>query len=216
MRIDVNDIMGRFAIAVSKEATFGEIIRAMGRFGVGAVTVIDADQRPVGVVSETDLLVKAAQPAGAPLFEASDEWQRGDKAAGVTAAQLMTTPAITVTPRTSVREAARLMHAKQVKQLPVVDPASGRIIGTLHQRDVLRVFLRPAAELEADIKAVLPHRHALTLDIDQGVVTVGGSVEWRSQAVALEERIWLIDGVVDVRSEVVYDKDDLAVVPSGW
>ncbi|SDK40537.1 BON domain-containing protein [Nonomuraea maritima] len=216
MRIDVNDIMGRFAIAVSKEATFGEIIRAMGRFGVGAVTVIDADQRPVGVVSETDLLVKAAQPAGAPLFEASDEWQRGDKAAGVTAAQLMTTPAITVTPGTSVREAARLMHAKQIKQLPVVDPASGRIIGTLHQRDVLRVFLRPAAELEADIKAVLPQRHALTLDIDQGVVTVGGSVEWRSQAVALEERIWLIDGVVDVRSEVVYDKDDLAVVPSGW
>lgn len=216
MQIEVNDIMGRFAIAVSKEATFGEIIRAMGRFGVGAVTVIDADQRPVGVVSETDLLVKAAHPAGTPLFEASDEWQRGDKAAGVTAAQLMTTPAITVTPRTSVREAARLMHAKQIKQLPVVDPESGRIIGTLHQRDVLRVFLRPAEELEADIRALLPHRHALKIDIDQGVVTVAGTVEWRSQAVALEERIWLIDGVVDVRSEVVYDKDDLAVVPSGW
>ncbi|MEV4582907.1 CBS domain-containing protein [Nonomuraea jabiensis] len=217
MSLEVNDIMGRVAIAVLKEASFTEIVEAMERFAVGAVTVIDAYRRPVGVVSEDDLLLKEVDTArhSVPIFESRRRQQEHRKAAGVTAAQLMTSPAITVTPGTSVRDAARLMHAKRVKQLPVVDTNTGRIVGTLHQRDVLRVFIRPAEELAADIRAVLPDPAAFTVGIHQGVVTISGVVEWKSQALALTEQLRLIEGVVDVRSEVAFDKDDLLIVPSG-
>ncbi|MEU8149486.1 CBS domain-containing protein [Nonomuraea sp. NPDC048901] len=52
MSIQVKDVMGRVAIAVLEEASFAEIVAAMKRFAVGAVTVIDADRRPVGVVRQ--------------------------------------------------------------------------------------------------------------------------------------------------------------------
>ncbi|MFI9847031.1 CBS domain-containing protein [Nonomuraea sp. NPDC051941] len=217
MSLEVKDIMGRVAIAVLEEASFAEIVEAMERFALGAVTVIDAERRPVGVVSEDDLLLKEADTVrhSVSSLESREQRQEHRKAAGVTAAQLMTSPAITVTPGTSVRDAARLMHAKRVKQLPVVDMNTGRIVGTLHQRDVLRVFIRPVEELAADIRAVLPDPAAFTVGIHQGVVTISGVVEWKSQALALTEQIRLIEGVVDVRSEVAFDKDDLLIMPSG-
>lgn len=215
MSIEVKDVMGRVAIAVLEDAPFADIVAAMKRYAVGAVTVIDADRRPVGVVSEDDLLLKETDPVrhAVSMFESRSQRREHEKAAGVRAAQLMTSPAITVTPGTFVRDAARLMHDKRIKQVPVIDVVTGRIIGTLHQRDALRVFSRPATDLEADIKAVLPDPEAFTIEIDQGVVTITGSVQWRSQAIALAEAVRAIEGVVDVVAEVTSGKDDLIVVP---
>ncbi|MFI7149699.1 CBS domain-containing protein [Nonomuraea sp. NPDC050022] len=215
MSIQVKDVMGRVAIAVLEEASFAEIVAAMKRFAVGAVTVIDADRRPVGVVSEDDLLLKEADPVrhSVSMFESRRRRSEHEKAAAVTAAELMTFPAITVTPGTAVRDAARLMHDKRLKQLPVIDPVTGRIVGTLHQRDVLRVFTRPAADLEADVRAVLPDTGAFSVEVDNGVVTVGGRVRHRSQAIAVTEAVRKVEGVVDVVCEVSFEKEDLLIVP---
>ncbi|MEO3867628.1 CBS domain-containing protein [Nonomuraea sp. B12E4] len=215
MSIEVKDVMGRVAIAVLEDARFADIVAAMKRFAVGAVTVIDADRRPVGVVSEDDLLLKEADTVrhAVSMFESRRQRREHEKAAGVRAAQLMTSPAITVTPGTSVRDAARLMHDKRIKQLPVIDVVTGRIVGTLHQRDVLRVFTRPIAELEADIRAVLDDPETFTLEIDKGVVTISGQVRRRSQAIALVEAVRAVEGVVDVVADVASDEDDLIVVP---
>ncbi|GAA2216447.1 hypothetical protein GCM10009850_119160 [Nonomuraea monospora] len=64
----------------------------------------------------------------------------------------MTSPAITVTPGTPLRDAARLMYDDRVKPLTVIDPVADRISGTLHQRGVLRVFSRPADEPAAEAR----------------------------------------------------------------
>ncbi|MBN6054317.1 CBS domain-containing protein [Nonomuraea sp. RK-328] len=214
--MEVKDVMGRVAIAVLEDASFSEIIGAMRRFAVGAVTVIDAERRPVGVVSEDDLMLKESEPAGrhgVSMFESHRRHQEHRKAAGVTAAQLMTSPAITVNPGTPLRDAARLMRDRRVKQLPVVDPVSGRVAGTLHQRDVLRVFTRPAADLLADIQARVPDLAAYAIEIDQGVVTVRGRCRRRSQAIALTQTIRGVEGVVDVVSELDHEEEDLLIVP---
>ncbi|MFG1949447.1 CBS domain-containing protein [Nonomuraea sp. NPDC048826] len=216
MSIKVKDVMGRVVIAVSPDMSFAGIVAAMKRFSVGAVTVIDADQRPVGVVSEDDLLLKEIGPVprGVPMLTSRRRRREHDKAAAVTASQLMTSPAITVTPGTGVRDAARLMHARHVKQLPVIDAVTGRVIGTLHRRDVLRVFTRAAAELEADIRAALPQEGTFTIEIDAGVVRIGGRARWRSQAIAVTAAVRAVEGVVDVVDEVAFDEDDLVIVPS--
>ncbi|MFI7439985.1 CBS domain-containing protein [Nonomuraea indica] len=215
MAIEVKDVMGRVAIAVSEDAPFTEIVAAMRRYAVGAVTVIDAERRPVGVVSEADLLLKESDPVrhSVSMFESRRQRQDHRKAAGVTAAQLMTSPAITVNPATPVRAAARTMHEQRVKQLPVVDPVTGRIVGTLHQRDVLRVFTRPAAELMADIRAQLPDARALSIEIDRGVVTLRGTVETRSQAIAMTERLRSLEGVVDVVADLTCTREDIVAPP---
>ncbi|MER6950218.1 CBS domain-containing protein [Nonomuraea sp. NPDC000554] len=215
MTIEVKDIMGRVAIAVLQEASFTEIVDAMKRYAVGAVTVIDAERRPVGVVSEEDLLLKEVDTArhSVSMYESRKQREDHEKAAGVTAAQLMTSPAITVTPETAVRDAARMMRDRHIKQLPVVDPATGHVVGTLHQQDVLRVFTRPIAEIEAEIADLVGKPEAFSIKIEGGIVTIGGKVERKSQVIALVERIRAVEGVVDVVSDLTYDREDILIVP---
>ncbi|MFE3454670.1 CBS domain-containing protein [Nonomuraea sp. NPDC059194] len=213
MSVQVKDVMGRVAIAVLENASFADILAAMRRYAVGAVTVIDADRRPVGVITEDDLILKEIDPVPHPatVFESGKKRAEHRKAAARTAAELMTSPAITVTPATFVKDAARTMHDSRIKQLPVIDALTGRMIGTLHEADVLRVFTRPAAELEADVRQLVGGGFSITAD--RGVVTISGHVERASQAVALVERVRQLEGVVDVVSELTYLRDDLFVVP---
>ncbi|QYC43436.1 inosine 5'-monophosphate dehydrogenase [Nonomuraea coxensis DSM 45129] len=215
MAIEVKDLMGRVAIAVMQDAPFADIVAAMKRFAVSAVTVIDAERRPVGVVTADDLLMKETDPVrhSVSIYESRRQRAEHAKAAAVTAAQLMTSPAITVAPRDPVRSAARLMHDKHIKQLPVVDPDTGRIVGTLHQRDVLRVFTRPVEELAAEVRAVLSEHGTYTVEIDRGVVRISGEAERRSQVIALVERVRAVEGVIDVVADVRCGRDDLVAVP---
>ncbi|MEV8634845.1 CBS domain-containing protein [Streptosporangium sp. NPDC051023] len=59
MTLQVKDVMGLVAIAVRPEATFAELVTTMRRYKVGAVAVIDEEGRPIGMVSEDDLLLIA-------------------------------------------------------------------------------------------------------------------------------------------------------------
>ncbi|GGK94028.1 hypothetical protein Sme01_58310 [Sphaerisporangium melleum] len=217
--MEVRQVMGRAGIAVRQDAPFSEIVATMKKYAVGAVAVIDLDRRPVGVVSEDDLLLKETGPASTlPLTRRSREERR--KADGLRAGELMTAPAITVTPGTSLRDAARLMHEKRIKQLPVIDPVTGRIEGTVHQSDLLRVFQRPAAELRDDVMTTIrdetgldPER--LSIDIADGVVTIAGEAEHASQVSSLVEAIRQVEGVVAVIPDLTspVGENDAIVLP---
>ncbi|MCA2229937.1 CBS domain-containing protein [Nonomuraea aurantiaca] len=215
MSIKVRDVMRNVAIAVREDASFAEIVRTMRRYTLGAISVIDAGGRPVGVVSEDDLLLKELDPVrhSAPIFGRRKRREEQEKAAAVTASALMTTPAITVTPGTPVRDAARLMHEKRIKQLPVIDAATGRIIGILHRSDLLRVFGRSTGELEREIRAVIGDLTSVSVGISGGVVRLSGRVARGSEAIRLVEEIRRVDGVIDVVSELTYDRADRIVVP---
>ncbi|MFF0862037.1 universal stress protein [Nonomuraea sp. NPDC003560] len=78
-----------------------------------------------GVRVETDLYEGPAARLLVVLPPARHRREH-DKAVAVRAAQLMTSPAVTVTPGTAVRDAARLMHDKRIERLLVIDPVRGR------------------------------------------------------------------------------------------
>ena len=94
-----------------------------------------------------------------------------------------------MTPGAPVRDAARLMHEKRIKQLPVIDAVTGRIVGTLHRSDVLRVFTRSTGQLESDVKAVIGDLKPVSVSVSGGVVTISGRVARGSEAVQLTEEI---------------------------
>src|SRR5690606_5626237 len=154
MTIHVRDVMGRVAIAVLEDATFGDIVAVMRRYAVGAVTVIDADRRPVGVVSQDDLLLKEIDPVRhrVSIYESDRHEADHRKAAGRTRRPSMPGLAMTVKPSSPVRGDARVVHERRLKQLPVIDSFTRRRAGPLHQHDVLRVLSLPAAEIEADVR----------------------------------------------------------------
>ncbi|MER5736847.1 CBS domain-containing protein [Streptomyces sp. NPDC002262] len=201
----VADVMTKKVVAVRPDASFKEIVTAMERWKVTALPVLEGEGRVVGVVSEADLLLK--EEFHDHRLGMVEQLRRRDataKAGSDRAAELMTTPAVTVRPEASLPRAARLMATRRVKRLPVVD-ADGMIQGVVSRSDLLKVFLRSDGELADEIRRdvvtrLFPlSRDRIEVRVDAGVVTLTGEVR-DSTLVPLAERLArAVEGVVDVR-----------------
>jgi CBS domain-containing protein len=150
----VKDVMSTLPVWVSETASFREIAARLRECRVSAFPVLDAHGKVIGVVSEADLLAKEAvlgEPGGiAGVLAGLMHRAAQAKAAGVTAADLMTSPAVTIGPGDTVEHAARLMYDRKVKRLPVVDQG-GRLVGIISRTDILAVFDRTDAEIREEI-----------------------------------------------------------------
>jgi CBS-domain-containing membrane protein len=216
-RSSVKDVMTRSVVAVRETAGYKSLVTAMRWRRVSAFPVLDTADHVVGVVSEADLLFKEAGPGShtGPARSLLAPARRGEraKAAAVTAAELMSKPAITIGPDASVAEAAKLMCARRVKRLPVVDPA-GVLVGIVSRVDVLSVFDRPDEQIRDDvITKVIAEEFALNpfafdVTVKSGIVTITGQVERRAIAPDLIDTIRHAEGVVDVRDRTSYPPED--------
>ena len=123
------------------------------------------------------------------------------------AADLMTSPAVTVTPDDTVDYAARLMYSRKVKRLPVVD-AAGRPVGIVSRTDILAVFDRTAGEIRMEIMThVIPGRSEpswYSVLVKDGVVTLEGTPETVGIGHNIVRRARHVQGVVAVRDRLVY------------
>ena len=150
----VRDIMTSSVITVTPTTPYKDIVGLLTRHRISAVPVVDADRRVLGVVSEADLVYKlefASPVPQAPVFERKRVRMARERAAGTTAQDLMTSPAVTVLEAESIIAAARRMDSQRIKRLPVVNEL-GRLTGILARADVLRTYLREDAEIEAEIR----------------------------------------------------------------
>jgi CBS domain-containing protein len=220
MRRTVQDVMTREVVAVRGPTPFKELVRLLNEHRVTAVPVLDdAGRQVVGVVSESDLVLKEVAPlreGHTSLFETAEHRGERAKAASLTAAELMTAPAVTVGPDEPVATAARRMYDRRVKRLPVVDHG-GALVGIVTRADLLKVFLRSDEELRFD---VLDHvggdllrltPGAVEVGVSDGVVRLTGRVRRRSQALTLEKVTGAVDGVVAVASRLTWKVDDVDV-----
>ncbi len=206
----VKDVMTNCVVAVREDADFKEMVAVMRSRRISAFPVIDSSGRVVGVVSEADLLLKETTPA-LPRGATWPPWRLRDrsKAAGVTAAELMTKPAVTIGEDAAVAEAARLMQSRKVKRLPVVD-GNGRLRGIITRTDVLSVFERPDYEIwDEVIKEVVVGEFGLdpelfVVTVASGIVTITGSVQRRPDALSLLATIRHLEGVIGVRDRLSY------------
>ncbi|MFB6716886.1 CBS domain-containing protein [Streptomyces sp. NPDC056358] len=195
----VSDLMTPTAISVQRGTRFKEIARLLDEFGVTAVPVVDESGCVVGVVSEADLL------------------RRRDSGSGMNAAaDLMSHPAITAAPEWNAVRAARVMEKYKVKRLPVVD-SGHRLIGVLSRSDLLQLFLRRDHAIQEEIlEDVLTltlrlNPSSLTVEVDDGLVTLSGTVSRRSLVPIVLRLCRSVDGVVDVINRLDYEQDDLPV-----
>jgi CBS domain-containing protein len=95
-------------------------LELLAQYEVGALMVMDAG-RLVGVFSERDYTRKVAL--------------QGRNSRETTVAEIMSRQVLSVTPRTVVREAMRLMSERKIRHLPVVDGAM--VLGMISIRDLL-------------------------------------------------------------------------------
>lgn len=221
----VSTFMTTDVATVREDTAFHDIARVLAERRVGAVPVLDADDRVLGVVSEGDLLPKlefADEPdEGAGLFERRAHRQARHKAAGLVAKDLMTTPAATVPEDSTVVAAARLLASCGIRRLPVVDEL-GRLVGIVSRGDLLKVYLRPDAELRQEIVQEVLRRvlwispAEVRVDVDGGVVTLDGELEQRSLADLLVELVRAVDGVIDVHASLTWRVDERLAAEAGY
>jgi CBS domain-containing protein len=208
----VRDVMTTKVITVDRITPYKEIAVVLAKHKISAVPVLMLGRHVAGVVSEADLLAaqqkreRAVQAAtGGGLHFA----HRHDVHQGLTAEQLMTSPAITINPEAALSTAARLMNSHNLKSLPVVNPDGG-LAGIVSRCDLLRVFLRSDEDIAGEVRdmlsKVLPtDPDAVSARVRNGVVILGGQPAAGTDpglvpvAVRL---IWDIAGVVDVIDKV--------------
>ncbi|UKY47925.1 CBS domain-containing protein [Streptomyces inhibens] len=194
----VADLMTPDAVVVQPGTRFREIAHLLEEYDITAVPVIDEDERPVGVVSEADLLRRQTDKFGPSTAEA-----------------IMTSPAVVAHPEWNAVRAARTMEEKKVKRLPVVDD-SGRLIGVISRRDLVQLFLRRDRAIQEEILEDVLTRtlgvspSAVTVDVAHGTVTLSGSLERKSLVPIAVRLCESVDGVVEVNDRLTFLQDDTA------
>jgi CBS domain-containing protein len=210
MKTAVKEIMTTQVVAVKLGASFKEMAAALRENRVSAFPVIDDEGKVIGVVSEADMLAKEVLNADHfGTITAMLHRREQDKADGLTARDLMTHPAVTVTPDDSVEQAARLMYTLQVKRLPVID-RGGFLVGIISRTDVLAVYDRPDDEIRQEIidnvivDGFLQDPDQFTVGVRAGVVTLEGSPQSVALGHDLVRKMRHVQGVVAVRDRLSY------------
>jgi CBS domain-containing protein len=116
----VRDVMSKDVRVVRPDTSVKEVVATMNKFDIGSIVVVQGD-RPVGIITERDILRRLVEPCLAPET--------------LTARQIMTSPVFTISETANIEETAKLMARKRVKKLPVIN--NGKLVGMITYTDIV-------------------------------------------------------------------------------
>jgi len=119
----VREIMSSPVLTVSKGQTVVEAARVMERGDVGAVIVTGDGGKPVGILTERDIVRRVVSKALNPME--------------IRVGEVMSTPLRTVDPEVKIVDAAKIMSRYRIRRLGVV--YKGELVGIVSSRDILGV-----------------------------------------------------------------------------
>jgi CBS domain-containing protein len=185
----------------------------MAEHGVNALPVLDEHGQLAGIVSQTDLIRKEEYQDDPAARRPPHSHRHHAQAAGLTASDVMSSPALTIGAEASIVAAARAFDRQHISHL-VLTEADGAVAGIVTPRDLLKVYLRRGADIRTEILAEVIGNHLgcdpdrARVTVTDGIVTLGGEVERKSMVQLAERLARAVDGVVDVVNELAYAVDD--------
>lgn len=117
----VEDLMTTDVVTVHAEGTLRDATEALLDNGVGSVIVVDDDENPVGIVTETDVLEGC--------------YRTGERLEALSVAHLSHRAVIITTPTSTVNHLAYRMAEEDVKKVPVMDDLD--LVGIVTLTDVV-------------------------------------------------------------------------------
>lgn len=133
--MDVQSMMIRNVISVGPRDPLSKAAQLMREENVGCVLVLDERRKPVGILTDRDLVVKGVA-SGRNLSGPVEE--------------IMSRNPFTTKPTEPVMLAARRMADLLVRRLPVVDE-EGKVVGLISVDDLLTVFITELSNVAAAI-----------------------------------------------------------------
>ena len=123
--MEVKDVMTPDPACCTPDTTLQRVAELMVENDCGEIPVVEnaASMKPVGVITDRDIVCRTVAKGLNPLT--------------LTASECMTTPAVTVTPDTSLDECCRVLEENQIRRVPVVD-ASGACCGIVALADIAK------------------------------------------------------------------------------
>ena len=123
-RMVVKDIMSSPVVTLAEDATSNKVANLMDENDLGCVIVTNKAGKPVGIITERDLVIRVLAKNLVPD--------------AVKAKEIMTSPLVTIQPDTTISEAARQMSRLDIRRLGVV--YKGNLVGLLSSKDILGVM----------------------------------------------------------------------------
>ncbi len=136
----VRDVMSKDVRVVRPDTLVKEVVATMNKFNIGSIVVVQSD-RPVGIITERDILKRIVEPCLAPET--------------LRAREVMSTPIVTIRDITSIDEAARIMARKRIKRLLVMEDE--KLVGILTFTDIVTQVPNMLGILE---ELVRPHHRS--------------------------------------------------------
>jgi CBS domain-containing protein len=211
----VREVMTTDVTAVAEGTTFKDLAGLVTGRGAGALPVLDPDGRVTGVVCELDLLRKQEyqEDPGARRPPRHRRRRNRGRPAGLTAKDMMTSPALTVAADATIVEAARSLDRHQVRRLLVPGP-DGRVAGIVSAHDLLKVYLRSDDDIRGEVTSEVLTRYLganpglVDVTVADGVVTLRGEVEKKTMTPLAVQMTRAVDGVVHAVNRLTYAIND--------
>jgi CBS domain-containing protein len=121
MSLKIEDIMVEDVVSVSEKATVREAAELMSKHEIGCLVVVRKG-RPVGIVTETDMVKRVILPPVNPIE--------------IKVGEIMSSPLVVGNPQMDVDEASRIMRRRKIKKLPIIQ--NGLLVGLVTNTDIVR------------------------------------------------------------------------------
>jgi CBS domain-containing protein len=134
------DVMTADPACCSAQTSIDQVAKMMIQNNCGEIPIVDASNRPIGVVTDRDIVCRIVAEGRNPL--------------GYTAEQAMTSPVVSLQPDASIDDVIATMEDHQIRRVIVVDE-NGACTGIIAQADVVTKGPgRKAAELVREVSRV--------------------------------------------------------------
>ena len=123
--MQVKDLMTADPACCTAGTSLQEVAQLMVDNDCGEIPVVEneTEKRPIGVVTDRDIVIRTVAKGVNPL--------------DMTAGECMTQPVVTATPDMSLEDCCRIMEEEMIRRVPVVDE-SGVCIGIVALADIAK------------------------------------------------------------------------------
>lgn len=147
MAMTVRDVMTASPACCTGATSLTEVAKLMARHDCGEIPVVqaDGDRRPIGVITDRDIVVRTLA--------------QGRNPADCTVAECMSKPVVSVSEDSALEECCDLMETHQIRRVPVVD-GKGQLVGIVAQADIaMQASGRATAEVVKQVSQPDSQRH---------------------------------------------------------